>query len=82
MRRLELRGGVIVAAGDAALDDAPGQRIRGQKLREFERTGYDRLRILTTELKRIARDGGYVAVHFGPGRRVPERLLAGVLRVV
>ena len=32
--------------------------------------------------KRIARDGGSVGVHWGPGRRLPARLLPGVLRLV
>ena len=68
-RRLRIRAGTIAAA-DQAAEATP-----------FDRARYDRLRILTTELKRIARDGGDVAV-FARGRRLPARLLRGILAVV
>jgi DNA polymerase III epsilon subunit-like protein len=48
----------------------------------FDRRTYDRLRILTTELKRIARDGGSVSVHFGRRRTLPPHRSAGVLKLV
>ncbi|HET9956175.1 MAG TPA: GIY-YIG nuclease family protein, partial [Polyangiaceae bacterium] len=55
----------------------------------FDRAKYDRLRILTTELKRILRDGGEVSVHVSRGsaalgisRRLPERWLSGALKLV
>jgi hypothetical protein len=38
--------------------------------------------VLTSELKRIARDGGEVSVQLLGGRKIPERLLRGVLRLV
>jgi hypothetical protein len=47
----------------------------------FDRETYDRLRILCTELKRIQRDGGFVAVSLGT-RAIPARLLAGIQRLV
>jgi len=84
-RLLRIRGGILAEAASATFAHAPEQRVRPHGLHpppRFDRATYDRLRILTTELKRIVRDGGEVAVHFGPRRRLPERLLAGVLRVV
>jgi hypothetical protein len=48
----------------------------------FDRACYDRLRILTTELKRIARDGGDVVVRVQAGRALPPRLLPGVFAVI
>ena len=47
----------------------------------FDRTKYDRLRILTTELKRIVRDGGDVSIRRA-GRGLPAPLLPGLLRLV
>jgi DNA polymerase-3 subunit epsilon len=71
-RGLSVRDGRIVEGA------TPAQRVRAP---HFDRTKYDRLRILTTELKRIARDGGYVSIGWGK-RRIPGRLLAGILRSV
>jgi hypothetical protein len=48
----------------------------------FDRACYDRLRILTTELKRIARDGGNVVVHVQGRRVLPPRLLPGLFAVI
>jgi DNA polymerase-3 subunit epsilon len=84
-RLLRVRGGVVVEATSTSFAYAPERRLRLHGSRpppRFDRATYDRLRILTTELKRIARDGGDVAIHWGPRRRLPERLLAAVLSVV
>lgn len=83
-RLLKVRDGAVVAAEDTALDHVPGERLRPSATRwsaAFDRAKYERLRVLTTELKRIVRDGGFVAVHWGPRRRLPERWVAGVLDV-
>jgi len=85
-RRLLLRDGALVDALDVVLDWVPGElaRARGPRrtLESFDRAKYDRLRVLSSELKRIARDGGHVSVHFGPTASIPQRWLAGVLRLV
>jgi DNA polymerase-3 subunit epsilon len=87
-RLLRVRGGAIVEARDLLPEHGAGARLDalipppGPAASGFDRCRYDRLRILTTELKRIVRDGGHVAVFCGPGRRLPPRLLAGVLAVV
>jgi DNA polymerase III subunit epsilon len=81
-RVLGVRAGHIVAAEDASSGDAPDRRLIAARPAAVDRSTYDRLRILTTELKRIHRDGGEVAVAWGPRRRIAARLLPGVLRVV
>jgi hypothetical protein len=48
----------------------------------FDRARYDRLRILTTELKRILRDGGDAGVITQTGRRLEAARLRGILAVV
>jgi DNA polymerase-3 subunit epsilon len=82
VRLLEVRQGAVVAARDTTLDHAPSSRLRPSPLEPwppFDRAKYDRLRVLTTELKRVVRDGGVVRMHWGPRRRLPERLLPGTL---
>lgn len=82
-RLLELRAGSVVAASDAKPGPAPNHRLRPSKERTtFTRADYDRLRVLTSELKRIVRDGGEVSVWWGPCRKLAERWLSGVLRLV
>jgi DNA polymerase-3 subunit epsilon len=85
-RLLLIRNGALAEASDITLDWVPSERVRGvgrpRALPVFDRAKYDRLRVLTTELKRIARDGGHVAVHFGPRSAIPQRWLSGVLRLV
>jgi DNA polymerase-3 subunit epsilon len=81
-RLLEVRGGEIVAARDVAAEHAPSERLRPALLARrtsFDRAKYERLRVLTTELKRIVRDGGSVSLRWGPARRLPERWLPGAL---
>ena len=85
-RLLLIRNGALAEAREIKLDWRPSERVRPvgppRALPEFDRAKYDRLRVLTSELKRIARDGGHVAVHFGPQTAIPQRWLAGVLRLV
>lgn len=81
-RLLALRGGQVVAARDTEAEHAPAERLHPALLGRhppFDRAKYDRLRVLTTELKRIVRDGGSVALCWGPARRLPERWLPGAL---
>jgi DNA polymerase-3 subunit epsilon len=81
-RLLEVRDGSVVAARDVSTDYVPNARVRpvpAARKPAFDRAKYDRLRVLTTELKRIVRDGGSVLVHWGPKRRLPARFVAGVL---
>ncbi|HET7538777.1 MAG TPA: GIY-YIG nuclease family protein [Polyangiaceae bacterium] len=85
-RRLLLRDGTLVDASDSALDWVPSSAARSpgqpRTVARFDRAKYDRLRVLSSELKRIARDGGYVSVHFGPNAAIPQRWLPGALRLV
>jgi hypothetical protein len=84
VRLLQVRGGAIAAASDSTLQHTPSAALRRPRAEpsEFERTKYERLRILITELKRIARDGGDVRVHWSPSRQLPVAFLPGVLRLV
>jgi DNA polymerase III subunit epsilon len=77
-RRLRIRAGQISAADE---DDAMAV-LAAPAGASFDRACYDRLRILTTELKRIARDGGKVVVRVQAGRALPPRLLPGVFAVI
>jgi len=72
---LQIRDGALLGA---ARDSTPHSIAPAQ----FDRAKYDRLRVLTSELKRIVRDGGEVSVQLAKGRRIPERLLGGILRLV
>ena len=84
-RLLLMRDGVLTAALDVAPDWTPSERSRPlppRPLASFDRAKYDGLRVLTSELKRIVRDGGQLAVHFAPGRSVSKRLLPGLLRLI
>ena len=77
-RRLRIRAGQV-SAGD---QDGPLAVLAAPADAAFDRASYDRLRILTTELKRIARDGGDVMVRVQGGRVLPPRLLPGVFAVI
>jgi hypothetical protein len=72
---LKIRGGVLLSAPGCS---TPHSGTAAQ----LDRAKYDWLRVLTSELKRIARDGGEVSVQLLGGRKIPERLLRGVLRLV
>jgi hypothetical protein len=71
---LQIRGGAFSAPGRNAPDAGTAA--------QFDRAKYDWLRVLTSELKRIVRDGGEVSVQLLGGRKIPGRLLLGVLRLV
>jgi DNA polymerase-3 subunit epsilon len=81
-RLLSVRDGRLVEARDCAPDWSPTVRVSATKDAHFERAKYDRLRILSTELKRIVRDSGQVSVHWGRALGLSQRLLSGVLRLV
>lgn len=75
-RRLRVRAGVIAAV------DEESSGVTADAAALFDRARYDRLRILTTELKRVARDGGQVAVYARGQRRLPAHLLRGIFAVI
>jgi len=85
-RLLRIRDGAAVEARAATPGWAPVERARPlaaqRAARTFDRAKYDRLRVLTSELKRVARDGGEVSVHFGPGSMIAKRRISAVLRLV
>jgi hypothetical protein len=86
-RFLVLEGGNVSQAGDLATGTplavpAPAPRTRLATQRSFDAARYDSLRILTTELKRILRDGGEVKVRLSRGRAFEGARLAQLLRLV
>jgi DNA polymerase-3 subunit epsilon len=80
-RVLQVRDGALVASRAVPPDYVPAERVRPKLTCRavFDRAKYERLRVLTTELKRILRDGGHVSLHWSPRRQLPSRWLAGAL---
>lgn len=85
-RQLTLQGGHCLAARDMAPTEpiALPQRVRPLPERQaaLDRTHYDRLRTLTTELKRVQRDGGSVCVRVARDHWLGDAALRRVLRWV
>lgn len=85
-RRLRVRAGEVVAPEQGLTEQGlseegmPDTAVRLAS--HFDRARYDRLRILTSELKRILRDGGEVALYARGRRPVPARALRGIFAVV
>jgi len=71
-RHLVLRGGEIAETYDSLSPDPlsaqPKPPRRATRLACFNAARYDRLRVLSTELRRIADDGGTVTLHLGNHR--------------
>jgi hypothetical protein len=83
-RLLVIEGGEIVLGADAGQNQAPPIPSRYQRpviaRRElFTVACFDRLRVLTTELKRLAAAGAPVAVRLGTGPALADARLAAVL---
>jgi DNA polymerase III subunit epsilon len=84
-RFLVVRGAELTLSGDCAPDTSlppPSRASRRELQRAFDAARYDSLRILTTELKRILRDGGAVTVTLSGSRTLESDALARALRVV
>jgi hypothetical protein len=83
-RFLVLHGTEIVESGDLLQNvelPLPRALERLETQLRFDAASYDSLRILSTELKRILRDGGDVTVRLSRSRSLRGAQLAGVLRV-
>jgi DNA polymerase-3 subunit epsilon len=83
-RWLSIRAGRISEARDRAAQatlDAPlPYRSLAERQAGFDRSQYDRLRTLTSELKRVLRDGGSVRIHIGRRRWLEAGALQAGLR--
>jgi DNA polymerase III epsilon subunit-like protein len=73
-RTLQIRGGRIAGPTDPAGE--------GPLALRFDRARYDRLRILTTELKRVLRDGGDACVTTRAGRALGAERLRAIAALV
>jgi DNA polymerase III epsilon subunit-like protein len=86
VRQLTLRGGHCLEASDIAPDEPVSSphpvRPFHERQASLDRTHYDRLRTLTTELKRIQRDGGTACVRVARDHELGDDALRRVLRWV
>ena len=83
-RWLSIRAGRVSDAcdlpADAALDAPLPYRSLAERQAGFDRSQYDRLRTLTSELKRVLRDGGAVRIRVGRHRWLEASALSVGLR--
>jgi DNA polymerase-3 subunit epsilon len=82
-RLLSIRAGSLIDARDAPAEP-PSEPLPYRPLAErqaaFDRAGYDRLRTLTSDLKRVLRDGGSARLHIGRCRWIEAPALRDGLR--
>jgi len=82
-RLLSIRAGSLIdardAPADAALERLP-YRSLAERQAAFDRARYDRLRTLTSELKRVLRDGGSARIQIGRSRWLEAPALRDGLR--
>ncbi len=86
-RLLVIAGGEVTARGDLAVGEPlplpPGHDHRPEaRRRVFDVATFDRLRVLTTELRRVAAESDQVELRFGFHSRLRGRRLRTVLRWV
>jgi hypothetical protein len=84
-RFLVVERGRVARAGDLARGapvspPAGWERSRLQRMRAFDAATYDRLRVLTTEVRRVVGETDDVALHLGPARCLHRAALARRLR--
>jgi hypothetical protein len=83
-RLMMIEGGEIVLSADADLDGSPPipsgylRPVMARRER-FTVACFDRLRVLTTELKRLVATGTPVALRFGSGPALADARLAAAL---
>jgi DNA polymerase III subunit epsilon len=87
VRLLVIGGGAVLARADiepgAPLPVPPGHaRSPAERRTVFDVAAFDRLRVLTTELRRLVDEAVAVEVRLGPWARLPRRRLQAVLRWV
>jgi hypothetical protein len=87
LRRFVIEDGDVVSTSDAAEPAAPlDHRAVTSPWRArqaaFDGTKYDRLRVLTTELRRVLAEGGDARIRFDRGPTLAADAIAGWLRFV
>src|SRR5262249_32985033 len=82
VRLLRVREGKLLEASDAPADLPVRERTSAAARPGFDRQKYDRLRVLTSELKRVCRDGGLVSVPWCARGRLSAQRVVRALRVV
>ncbi|MFC1859163.1 hypothetical protein ACFL9U_14230 [Thermodesulfobacteriota bacterium] len=53
-----------------------------EKQQSFDIATYDRMRVVTTELRRLVTENRRIVLRFGPQTRISHRKLANILRWV
>jgi DNA polymerase-3 subunit epsilon len=83
-RELLLRGGRIVGAREVPPDTPEGARasVRAIRARALSEPDWDRMRVLSTELKRLVREGRWLSIELPGGARLDRQRLAKLLRWV
>jgi DNA polymerase-3 subunit epsilon len=86
-RLLVIGAGAVAARADLAPDarvpPPPGHaRTPAERRGAFDVAAFDRLRVLTTELRRLAAEATSLELRLGPHARLSRRRLEGVLRWV
>jgi len=78
-RRLRIERGRLVPGDDPT---PPSPRCHRSRLGDLDRAGYDRLRVLTTELRRVLAADRAVEVHLSTGGRLDAAALRRILEDV
>jgi DNA polymerase-3 subunit epsilon len=83
-RAIVIENGALLSSGAAGADGTPPippgyHRSVAARREAFTLAGFDRLRVLTTELKRLTAAGAPVALRLGVGRALDEPRLASAL---
>ena len=83
-RQLIVAEARVISAGTLNDREAPAappgwERTQGERCDALDRTGHDRLRVLTAEIRRIARNGEDPRLHLGPGQVLSGERLARLL---
>jgi len=87
LRVLVIRGGAVAARADlepgVPVPVPPGHaRTAAERRTAFDVATFDRLRVVTTELRRLAAEAATVELRLGPRARLSRRRLRAVLRWV
>jgi hypothetical protein len=80
-RMLVLERGAVVAAGDEPMPIVPPgwRRSTNRRWQCFDLAAYDRVRVLSTELRRLVDEADDVLVRFGPSTILGRERLARAL---
>jgi hypothetical protein len=76
---LVLEGGAVRERASVAVDPPGYRRSFAERRRRIDLAAYDRLSALTREMRRLVKEGRFLALHLGRGVRLDSRKLARLL---